>query len=189
MVIVLPQGDFSYWINHLWEGPPWGDYLSQDLVRHIGATYRVFPDGGHRGIGGLSMGGTGALLNAFWNPEIFSAVGAHSPSLPEEGQRDFLGEGADYAERDPISVARFLPRSQLADLQIWIDIGADDAWLQRTSQLHSRLLRRGIDHQWQVFNGDHDGDYWSSHIVDYLRFYDSALNADRQAWEMVGLAG
>lgn len=181
LIIVLPQGDFSYWINHLGDEPQWGDYLSIDLVRHIGATYRVFPDPDRRAVGGLSMGGTGALLNAFWKPDVFGVAGAHSSSLPEEGARDFLGAGRDYRVRDPISVAGFRPRGALARLRIWIDIGDEDAWLPRAEQLHTTLEGRGIAHDWQVFPGDHDGDYWSSHVIDYLLFYDAALNPDRQA--------
>lgn len=183
MVIVLPQGDFSYWINDLASENLWGDYLSQDLVRHIGATYRVFPDASRRAVGGLSMGGTGALLNAFWNPDVFGAVGAHSPSLPREGERDFLGTDMEYAERDPISTVRVVPRSQLDGLHIWIDIGSNDSWLQRAGELRSALARRGLEFQFHVFPGDHDGEYWARHVVDYLRFYDSALNYEGQSWE------
>ena len=63
MIIVLPQGDFSYWLNHGDDGPRYGDYIAVDLVRHINATYRVLAGPQNRAIGGLSMGGTGALIN------------------------------------------------------------------------------------------------------------------------------
>lgn len=76
IVVVFPQGDFSYWVNSPWEeGLRWGDYLSVDLVRHIGATYRVFADPERRAVGGLSMGGTGALVNAFWRPTYSARSG------------------------------------------------------------------------------------------------------------------
>jgi enterochelin esterase-like enzyme len=183
LVIVLPQGDFSYWIDHLGGEPAWGDYVSIDLPRHVEATYRVFSDPTRRAIGGLSMGGSGALLNALWNPTVFGIVGAHSPSLPAEGEREFLGTGDDYAIRDPISVARLRPRGQLSTLNIWIDSGVEDPWFERATQLHNLLNRRGIDHYWRTYAGGHDGDYWSAHIPDYLRFYDAALNPDRPGLE------
>jgi enterochelin esterase-like enzyme len=103
-------------------------------------------------------------------------VGAHSPSLPEEGARDFLGEGADYVERDPISTARARPRHLLQRLRIWIDVGAEDDWRPRVEQLARVLDRRGVDSDLGILPGDHDGEYWSAHIVDYLFFYDAALN-------------
>jgi enterochelin esterase-like enzyme len=174
LIIVLPQGDYSYWVN-LVDGPRYGDYLSVDVVDHIKRTYRVLPGGEHRAIGGLSMGGTGALIHAFINPSIFGVVGAHSPSLPEEGWREFLGTGEEFARRDPISLA--LSESWIRELAIWVDIGDEDPWLARSETLHDTLDRWGVAHQWHVFAGEHWGGYWSDHIEDYLRFYDAALSS------------
>ena len=178
LIIVLPQGDFSYWMN-LVDGPAYGDYLTRDLVRHINATYRVLPGREHRAIGGLSMGGTGALVAAFRFPQIYGVVGAHSPSLPEEGTRDFLGEGPEYEQRDPISLADQAER--LHTLWIWIDVGNEDAWLPRVEELSETLSQRSIDHQLHVPPGDHYGGYWSRMVTEYLRFYDAALNPERRA--------
>jgi len=179
LIIVLPQGDYSYWVN-LVDGPAYGDYVSDDLMGHIKRTYRVLPGGEHRAIGGLSMGGTGALIQAFMNPQIFGVVGAHSPSLPEEGWREFLGGGDDFARRDPISLA--FSEAWLHDLAIWIDMGDEDFWLSRGEALHDALVEGGIAHEWRVlreggglFPGEHWGGYWTEHIPDYLRFYDAAL--------------
>jgi enterochelin esterase-like enzyme len=177
LIIVLPQGDFSYWVN-LVDGPAYGDYLRADLVRHINATYRILPGREHRAIGGLSMGATGALVQAFRYPQEFGVVGAHSPSLPEEGTRDFLGEGRDYELRDPISLAALGGR--LHELTIWIDMGNEDDWLPRAEELDEILTERGIDHQFNVPPGDHYGGYWTRMVPEYLRFYDAALNPERR---------
>ena len=45
----------------------------------------------------------------------------------------------------------------------------------RALLLHETLLERGIDHQWTTWPGDHDGEYWVTHIPDYVRFYSHAL--------------
>jgi enterochelin esterase-like enzyme len=177
VIIVLPQGDFSYWVN-LVDGPSYGDYLTRDLIRHINATYRILPGREHRAIGGLSMGATGALIAAFRYPQEFGVVGAHSPSLPEEGARDFLGEGRDYELRDPVSLAAKAPR--LNELTIWIDVGNEDAWLPRVEGLSEELSARGIDHYFDVPPGDHYEGYWRRMIPEYLRFYDAALNPERR---------
>jgi enterochelin esterase-like enzyme len=174
MVIVLPQGDFSYWVNHANNGPRYGDYIAIDLVRHINATWRILPGAEHRAIGGLSMGGTGAMINAFTYPRVFGVVGAHSPALPAGGERDFLGTGREFAPRDPISLAQTRP--DLNRLSIWIDVGDEDMWLERVEELHEALMTAGIDHEFNVFPGEHWGGYWSEHIPEYLRFYNAALN-------------
>jgi enterochelin esterase-like enzyme len=173
-IVVLPQGDFGYWLNHAEDGYRWGDYVSRDLVTHLDSTYRTRRRPERRAIGGLSMGGTGALVQAFTQPNVFGVVGAHSPSLRTDNSVvEFLGQGEEFAARDPISLARTAPG--LDQLQIWIDIGEDDEWYSRALLLHATLLERGVDHEWHAWPGEHDGDYWTEHTPDYLRYYSQAL--------------
>lgn len=185
MIVVLPQGDWGYWVNHVDGGPRWGDYVARDLVRHIDSSFRTLPDRAHRAIGGLSMGAHGALQLAFTHPRTFGNVGAHSPSLrPDGGELPFLGTGAEFAERDPISLARTAPG--IEDLNIWIDIGDEDPWLEYAELLHEALVERGVGHEWNVLPGEHGGEYWERNLVTYLRFYDRVLN---WRWDRSDAAG
>jgi enterochelin esterase-like enzyme len=173
LLIVLPQGDFSYWTNHAADGPRWGDYLAADLVRHIDASYRTLRAPESRAIGGLSMGGWGALHQAFGRPDVFGIVGAHSPALrTDDGSIAFVGVGDEFTRKDPLRLAHTAP--SLERLQIWIDIGEDDPWIGRAALLHQALDERRVSHEWVVFPGGHDGTYWQSHTADYLRFYGRA---------------
>jgi S-formylglutathione hydrolase FrmB len=125
------------------------------------------------------MGATGALTHAFRNPDLFRVVGSHSAALPYEGERDFLGTGEDFAIRSPAKLVETADR--LNELQIWIDVGDEDDWADRTRLLHEALERRDIDHIWDLSpGGDHWGSYWSARIPDYLRFYDSAFHRERR---------
>ena len=175
LIIVLPQGDKEWWTNHANNGPKWGDYVTNDLVPHIDRTYRTLRDRTARAIGGLSMGGWGALQLAFNHPNEFSVVGAHSPSLYPEGDPTiaFFGTGAEFAQKDPLSLAK--TAFKLDTLQIWLDAGDQDPWIDRTTQLHQALQDRGIEHFWNPFPGGHDWHYWEDHVLDYLRFYGRAL--------------
>src|SRR5581483_4199920 len=122
LIIVMPQGDFSYWVDQADTGERYGEYVSQDLVRHIGATYRVLLGPEHWAIGGLSMGGFGALSQGLRHPDIFGIVGAHSPALVEEGERDFIGEGETFDEKDPLHIARALTPESGKPI-VWLDTG------------------------------------------------------------------
>jgi enterochelin esterase-like enzyme len=175
MIIVLPQGDKGWWTNNTGNGPRWGDYVINDLIPHIDATYRTLRDRSARAIGGLSMGGWGALQLAFTHPDVFGDVGAHSPSLYPEGNVNiaFLGTGEEFAKKDPLSLARTL--DGLGSLQIWLDAGDQDPWIERTTALHQILQDRGIDHTWEPYPGGHDWHYWEDHVLDYIRFYGHAL--------------
>lgn len=175
MIIVMPTGEHSYFMN-LPGGLRWADYITRDLVPHIDANYRTIADREHRAIGGLSMGANGALQLAFNHPDLFSIVGAHSPSLflSPVGAPDFMADWNYYAEFDPIRLAS--TKSNLQTLQIWLDVGVLDAWRGGTELLHTALSDRGIDQSWNAFPGQHEAAYWISHSPDYLSFYATAFD-------------
>jgi len=175
MIIVLPQGDKAYWTNHTANGPLWGEYIERDLLGHIDSTYRTLRAARSRAIGGLSMGGWGALSHAFRRPDLFGAVGAHSVALRplDDASLSFLGAGDELRGKEPITLARSL--RGLEQLQIWIDMAEEDPWLERAELLHGILAGRGIPHIWQVYPGKHEYTYWEQHSIDYLRYYANAL--------------
>jgi enterochelin esterase-like enzyme len=172
---VLPEGEFGYWINHAEGGYRWGDYVVQDLVAHVDGTYRTLPLGPRRAIGGLSMGGSGGLVHAFTHPTIFGVVGAHSPSMREDNSVvTILGRGAEFAARDPVSLAR--TAAGIERVRIWIDLGTEDQFRPRAEALQAALRERGVPHQWTVWPGYHSEEYWTEHVPDYVRYYGQALH-------------
>lgn len=179
LILVLPHGDSSYWVNHV-DGPRWGDYVALDLVEHVDATHRTLPSAEHRAVGGLSMGGHAALQLSLNYPGVFGVVGAHSASLRAEQELDetlepVLGRGADFARRDPLTLV--LSQPGVERLRLWLDVARFDPWRPRVELLHRMLEWRGVPHAWLVGEGYHDGDYWSQQLGLSLRFYDRALHA------------
>ncbi len=61
--------------------PHYDDYVARDLVAHVDARYRTRAESRHRGIGGLSMGGFGAVTLALAYPDVYSAAASHSGVL------------------------------------------------------------------------------------------------------------
>lgn len=56
-------------------------YVVHDLLDWVDATYRTRPGRNARGIGGLSMGGLGALSIAMRHPDVFSVAVSHSGAV------------------------------------------------------------------------------------------------------------
>jgi enterochelin esterase-like enzyme len=171
MIVVLPQGDRSYWVNHPNGGPNWGDYLVRDLVRHIDASYRTRADKVHRALGGMSMGAWGALYQGFMHPDIFGTIGAHAPSLRAgtDPEVSFLGNGENFSTFDPVLLAS--TAGSIETLQVYLDAGQYDPWLERDLDLKARLEKRNVSVEWHQFPGQHGGSYWHDHVTEYLRFY------------------
>jgi len=171
---VLPQGDKSYWTNGIDNTPRYGDYMAYEVTVHIDAAFGTIRDRSARAIGGLSMGAWGALYQAFTHPDIFGVVGAHSSSLyPDHNSLQFLGTDAEFASKDPVSLAK--TAGKLDTLRIWIDVATNDPWLEATTGLHNTLTQRGIAHEWHVNPGYHESAYWAQHTPEYLQFYGHAL--------------
>lgn len=175
LIIVTPQGDNGYWMNHADNGPRWADYVTDDLIPHIDRSYRTLPDARHRAIGGLSMGGHGAIQLALHHPELFSVVGGHSPVFRSATEAfPFFGVGQDYIEHDPVSLVE---RGTPVSFALWIDMGREDDWLPRTHLFHELLVERGVPHIWHLNDGGHTSDYWQPRIPGYLAWYDQALRS------------
>ncbi|OLC53627.1 MAG: hypothetical protein AUH85_13840 [Chloroflexi bacterium 13_1_40CM_4_68_4] len=177
LIIVLPQGDKAYWVDHALpnDKEAWGRYMAKDVVASVDAQFRTMSESAHRAIGGVSMGAHGAMQLAMNFPNTFSVVGAHSLVLRRyDSVPAYFGSVADWAKRDPmqlvVSTAQTMKR-----LDLWIDIGKDDPWAKLAEQFNGELASLKIDHQWHEWSGDHSANYWQTHLEDYLRFYDSSL--------------
>jgi S-formylglutathione hydrolase FrmB len=125
-------------------------------------------------IGGLSMGGFGALrLGAKYAPR-FSGVSAHSAvttiarlgDAVEEPLASLPGFGA------PDGTALYWLETNNGRLPpIRFDCGSDDHLLPGNRALHAALDARGISHVYEEFAGGHDWLYWKLHVADTLRFF------------------
>ncbi len=176
-IIVLPQGDQEYWVDHVVDpatganGEKWGTYTATEVVPTIDARYRTIAKASERAIGGLSMGGHGAIQLALSFPGIWSIVGAHSPSLRPEGDAPtYLGTGAAFAARDPYSLIAAKP-DVARTITWWIDSGDTDPWRAQAQAVSAELTSLGIANEWRPYAGDHSAAYWSAHVADYLEFY------------------
>jgi len=54
------------------------DYVCDDVVGHVDASYRTLASAQHRGVSGHSSGGIGALVLAMRRPDVFGAAASHA---------------------------------------------------------------------------------------------------------------
>ena len=175
-IIVLPEGEAAYWLNHADRGARWGDYIVRDLVGEVDATFRTLPDRDHRAIGGLSMGAHGAIQLAMNHPDRFSVVGMHSLALRRHAEAfAFFGDQAYFNAHDPVYLVQ-THLSIVRSFTLWLDIGTGDAWREADEEFDRLLTRAGAAHQWREYPGGHDAAYWTAHLAEYLSFYGGAFS-------------
>lgn len=61
--------------------PKFADYIAEELVAHIDATFRTNPSPDARGILGTSLGGMNAAYFGAIHPETFHLIAIHSPAF------------------------------------------------------------------------------------------------------------
>jgi enterochelin esterase-like enzyme len=167
------DGGQTYWAN--WDGGPrWADYLIEDVVSTIDLRYRTLARAPSRAIGGLSMGGLGALNLAFQHPDVFGVVGGHSPSVRlEPDPALWFLPGQTFWDNNPVWLAQHRPG--LDSLKIWLDAGDEDVWLPNVEAVRDALVGEGLQPAWHLYPGPHEAEYWIDHVPDYLLFYGGVL--------------
>lgn len=166
-IIVLPHGDYALYTDTSGGSKSFEGVLVNELIPAIDGRFRTQADAEHRAIGGISRGGVWALEIAFTHPELFAAVGGHSPALAVNRATD------DY---DPMVLAKSEPIDQL---RVFLDAGDRD-WTRTETQALSKILtQRYLPHTFTVGKGDHDYPYWATQVEAYLRFYGAPWKAEK----------
>jgi len=161
MIVVMPDGDDGFYTTwaprydrlacplrtdlresaggYCVRRPRYGEYIAQELVRHIDATYRTIPDAAHRGIAGLSMGGYGAMALAARYPGVWSAAASHSGALSLLALRADSASGT--IERAPGLAAAWQSRAPELGTILNAVFGPDSAewWARDPVRLLARL--------------------------------------------------
>ncbi|HIS26577.1 MAG TPA: hypothetical protein IAA57_06690 [Candidatus Pullilachnospira intestinigallinarum] len=81
LAIVLPNGENSFYADSPLTGAAYGTFVSQELVDFTRNTFPLSREREQTFIGGLSMGGFGAIVNGLRNPETFGYITAFSSAL------------------------------------------------------------------------------------------------------------
>jgi S-formylglutathione hydrolase FrmB len=198
-ILVSPAGYASFFMNSYDGRFRYEDFFIQEFMPFIENRYRVAARRESRGIGGISMGGYGALRMAFLHPQLFGSVSAHSAALmeklpaisvgnsPESGRLQILGnvfgsppDHSFWDSNNPLNIAR---TAEFAGIKIYFDCGsADDYGFEAGAEaLHKVLLSRRIPHEFHLYPGGHNWGYFAEHLPDSLRFNSEAfrLNESR----------
>ena len=159
-VLLVNGGRSSYF--HDRRSGRWGRYVLRTVLP--AGVDKLDADPKRVAIGGISMGGFGALHLS--TRRKFCAVGGHSPALWRSGGETAPGAYDDAADFDRVNVFTHLPKTR----PLWLDVGTRDPFRSATEDLGRRV---GV--KVHVWSGGHDGAYWRRHVGQYVRFYARAL--------------
>jgi len=182
LVVVMPDGGRSFYCDAA-EGPAYEKHIMKDVMGFVERFLPVRTDRRGRAIGGLSMGGYGAMKLALKFPDKFVSVVSHSSAfqfahdaraldIPEWkricGSKVPGGKDDVYAITEKLS-ARKAPA-------IRFDCGKADGLLEGNRRFHRHLLRLKIKHQYREYPGAHNWAYWDERIQQAIRFHAKHLS-------------
>ncbi len=182
LIVVMPNGERSFYTDS--QANPkaaFETYMTRDLVGFVDRTFRTIPTREGRVIAGLSMGGYGAVKLALKHPDLFRAAVSHSGAVGF-GRRTFepgsewaaiMGENAQGGPNDIFALAETADRAQLPALRI--DCGVDDFLIEENRALDAHLTHLGVPHEYEEHSGEHNWEYWDTHIQDTLKFFGGIL--------------
>jgi S-formylglutathione hydrolase FrmB len=174
LMIVMPDSGRSFSCDAV-NGPAYQSAFVNDLVPFIDRTFRTRADRSGRAIGGLSMGGYGAVKLALQFPELFVSAHSHSGGLnwahswddtPEETAR-ILGTQLSGGPNDLYRLAAACKNPPA----LRIDCGVEDFILDHSREFHAQLDKIGVVHEYAEFPLGHGWDYWDLHIPEALEFH------------------
>ncbi len=190
MIIVMPDGGVSWYINNFDRSMPYEDYFFSEFMPYIESTYRIRKEKKFRGVAGLSMGGYGSFLFAIKHPDLFAHCAPLSAAFFEEtstigsdqGTYDRIfsvlyGKGlkgkdrinSTYTANDPFRIVSDTNQiKKIKTVKYYIDCGDDDFLSPGNAAMHKLLKEKGIPHEYRMRDGVHDWTYWRHSIRDVL---------------------
>ncbi len=191
MIIVMPDGGLTGFINNFDNRVRYEDFFTQEFMPFIEKTYRIRAQKRFRAIAGLSMGGYGTLVLATKHPELFAAAAPLSAGVRTDQEMTEI-DSAYYAQTMGVrngqglkgkerltphyyqnSVLKLLENGNAAALKtvrFYIDCGDDDFLIKGNMAIHGLMIDKKIPHEFRVRDGGHSWTYWRAAMSEVLKF-------------------
>lgn len=171
LILVLPDGNGrpgapSEWGNSFDQRQLIETFVANDLVKYVDQKYRTIPKAAYRGIGGLSMGGFGAMNIAVHHADVFGFVISLGGYYHAEGS--IWGNNATYMRQNsPVDV---LPQNKQAwKLHIFLGAGTkDQPYYTYAKQFAHELDQLRIPYHLDTQNGYHSWAIWQTQLYNAL---------------------
>lgn len=177
LIVVMPNGGRGFYTDAA-QGFAYESALVRELVPFIDRMFNTRSERAGRCIGGLSMGGYGAIKLALKFPDLFCSATSHSGALTkahlrragetEEFDRIF-GLNATGNSNDIFALAEKIERARWPALRI--DCGTEDFLLERSREFHAHLEKLGFPHEYAEFPGAHEWSYWDQQVQEAITFH------------------
>lgn len=184
IAVIMPDCRLSAY-SDMDKGPAYYSFVVHELPRVCGTVFPILADRAGSFIGGLSMGGYGAMKIGLRNPERYSLIlnlsggvdrVAHVERTVREdrhtGLHNLTAMRATFGDlarveggiHDVFALAKNLARSDRPKPAIFTSIGTRDPHWDENIRLRSLLIRNDYDVHWEQGPFIHDWTNWNHYI-------------------------
>lgn len=184
IVFILPDGGYDSWYFDSRSTPEYQyeTFVSKELISYVDSNYKTIRDRAARAITGLSMGGHGALFLAIRHQDVFGSAGSMSGGVdirpfPDNWNiKTRLGSIEEYPQNwEDNTVINLTHLLQPDSLNIIFDCGTEDFFFEVNCNLHEKLMKEGIPHEFYTRPGSHNWTYWLNAIKYQVLFFSDRL--------------
>lgn len=186
VAIIMPDGQNSFYVNHS-NGDNYGNYIGEEFVQETRKLFHLSTKREDTTIGGLSMGGYGALRNGFNYSEVFGNILAFSSKLLTRSSNEKLESNIATHQR----LRAIIESSSTSEMPLEMDIealavkaldkeekqaklylscGTEDNLIEENRKLHHFLLNNQYAHEYVEAPGKHDWDFWNLFIEQSMEW-------------------
>ncbi|HEY1112050.1 MAG TPA: alpha/beta hydrolase family protein [Chitinophagaceae bacterium] len=190
VLIVCPDGGYSSWYldSPVDSTMRYETYIGTEVPAYIDAHYRTIKRREGRAITGLSMGGHGGLFLGLRHAGRFGACGSMSGGVDLYDTRskfdlvkrvgDTLTHAGNWKQLSVMNVVEQYPKDSVA---IIMDCGVDDFFYDNNRELHEKMVRLKIPHDYIERPGKHNWDYWAIAVEYQLLFFRNYFDKSKAA--------
>lgn len=183
LAIVMPSGDNSFYLDRKGTGGLYSQFIGEELVSYVARTFGLSTDKEDVYIGGLSMGGFGAIYNALKYPQTFGKAFGLSPAMiihmirgMKPGTKDAIADYDYYtnifgdlnsihkSKNNPEMLIKQLKLKQHDIPSLYMACGTEDFLLDAVRAFDVFLKDEQIDVTYQESDGTHDWKFWNTYL-------------------------
>lgn len=188
LAVIMPCGENHFYVDCQANGERFSEFIGRELPEKMRALFTLSEKREDTFIGGLSMGGYGAITNGLKYSETFGRIAGLSSGLildrlesaePELTERVFgpdfkktiFGDPIIGSDKDYHALAKRLADSEKPLPEIYLCCGTEDDLLEANRAYARELKDLGYPVSYEEGPGGHDWEFWNTYIkkvVDWL---------------------
>ncbi len=189
LAVIMPSGENSFYLNGRGTGTAYETLIGKELVDYTRKVFGLSVKAEDTYIGGLSMGGFGAIHTGLKYPETFGKMFGLSSALiintikgMSPGSKDDIAD-YDYYERVFGNLAildtsennpEYLVVKRKAGGEkiqpIFMACGTEDFLLKQNREFKIFLEKQGVDVTYKESSGTHDWKFWNEYIETAIQW-------------------